>query len=74
MNSAKIGTSERLQRVAQLLSDGKEHSTRDIVVGADVCAVNSVIAELRDNGHIIVCSRRDGNFYYRQLSAPRMAS
>ena len=47
MHAAKISESPRLQRVQQLLSDGKWHGTRDIVLAADVCAVNSVIAELR---------------------------
>lgn len=55
MKSARLATSNRLQRVHQLLSDGGEHSTMDIIRGAEVAAVNSIIAELRDNGCYIEC-------------------
>lgn len=47
---AKIEDSERLQRVHQILLDGDWHGTRRIMRLADVCAVNTVIAELRANG------------------------
>jgi hypothetical protein len=63
MKSAHLETSERLQRVDQLLADGREYSTLDIVYGAQVCAVNSIIAELRDNGRNIRC-RREGNLWF----------
>ena len=66
MNSASLSTSKRLQRVATLLSDGREHSTRDIMRGANVCAVNSCVAELRDNGRDIVCFMRGGIWLYRE--------
>lgn len=42
--------SPRLQRVLAVLRDGREHSTREIVLAADVCAVNSIVAELRTHG------------------------
>ena len=58
MHSASLSRSPRLQRVHALLSDGRWHSTRDIVDGAQVVAVNSVIAELRDNGCWIETRRR----------------
>ena len=61
MNAAKLDESPRLQRVRRLLSDGQEYSTRDIVIGAHVCAVNSIISELRANGLDISC---------RQVRAP----
>lgn len=69
MNAADIEKSDRLRRVAALLADGREYSTRDIVQLAHVCAVNSVIAELRENGYEIVC-RRDGRerFVYRLVA------
>lgn len=57
--------SKRLQRVAKYLSDGQEHTTLDIVSGAQVCAVNSIIAELRANGHEIKCQRRGDRWFYR---------
>lgn len=63
MKSARLDSSERLQRVDQLLADGLEYSTLDIVYGAQVCAVNSIIAELRDNGRDIRC-RREGNLWF----------
>lgn len=66
MHSATLDRSERLQRVADLLADGREHSTLDIVVGARVCAVNSCVAELRENGHQITCTRRKELWFYRQ--------
>lgn len=66
MKSAKLKSSHRLQRVLSVLADGQEHSTRDIVYEADVCAVNSIIAELRANGVAIRCQRRGRNvFMYR---------
>lgn len=47
---ARIEESERLQRVHALLADGNWHGTRNIMRTADVCAVNTVVAELRANG------------------------
>ncbi len=47
MHAACLHRSPRLQRVHALLSDGVERSTREIMVGAHVCAVNSCVAELR---------------------------
>jgi hypothetical protein len=74
MKSAHVETSPRLQRVLRLLRDGQEHSTRDIIVRANVCAVNSCIAELCDpkNGYDIECKRREDVWYYR-LIQPRQA-
>ena len=41
-------------------------TTRDIVVEADVCAVNSCVAELRTLGHKITCTMEGrGLFRYR---------
>ena len=66
MHSASIERSKRLQRVDDLLADGKEYSTMDIVHAANVCAVNSIIAELRDNGRAIDCRRDKHIWYYRR--------
>lgn len=57
MHAASLARSPRLQRVHALLSDGKERSTRAIVIGAHVCAVNSCVAELRaePNNCVIEC-------------------
>ncbi len=53
MHAARIECSERLQRVHVLLSDGDWHSIREIMTEAHVCAVNSIAAELRENGFYI---------------------
>ncbi|ALO46607.1 hypothetical protein [Pseudohongiella spirulinae] len=65
MRAAKVDNSERLQRVLKLLKDGREHSTLDIIQAGNVCAVNSIISELRANGYQISCSRRGDAWYYR---------
>jgi len=41
LNVARIEKSARLQRVADLLSTGREFSTLEISVGARVCALTS---------------------------------
>ena len=58
MNFSKLESSPRLQRVLTLLSDEQPHSTRDIMLRANVCAVNSCVAELRENGINIACSQQ----------------
>ena len=58
MHSAAVESSPRLQRVLALLQEGGEYSTRDIMLLAEVCAVNSCIAELRDNGYVIDCRQQ----------------
>lgn len=62
MHAARLDASPRLQRVLAVLADGREYSTLDLVREAQVCAVNSIIAELRANGHAIACrqARVDG--------------
>ena len=55
MHAARLADSPRLQRVLEVLSDGREHSTLEISQQARVCAVNSCIAELRENGKSISC-------------------
>lgn len=75
MHAAREDRSARLQRVLAVLSDGKEHSTLEIVQRAGVCAVNSCVAELRHGGRRIAC--RQGcdpatgarRWFYRLLEA-----
>ena len=55
MHAASLKRSPRLQRVYDLLSDGKERSTMDIVLNANVMAVSAVVSELRANGAEIAC-------------------
>jgi hypothetical protein len=69
MHAAKLSRSPRLRRVGLVLSDGREHSTLEIIQSAQVCAVNSIVAELRANGLDIRCQRRGGVWFYRLVSA-----
>ncbi|TCW31435.1 hypothetical protein EV669_105136 [Gulbenkiania mobilis] len=73
MKAARLKNSARLRRVADLLADGREYSTLDIIIGAGVCAVNSCIAELRDNGLAITC-RREGNTWFYRMEATHAAA
>jgi hypothetical protein len=66
MHSAKIEHSDRLKRVLDVLNNNTELSTRDIIILANVCAVNSCISELRANGYNISC-RRDGEKWMYSL-------
>lgn len=71
MNAADLASSDRLQRVARVLAGGEWHSTREIVHAADVCAVNSAVAELRENGlHIETRCVSKGRWEYRWLRVP----
>ncbi len=65
MNAARLAKSDRLQRVKKLLSDHKPHSTLDIFRKAKVCAVSSIVSELRVNGLDIKCKRMGDVWYYR---------
>jgi hypothetical protein len=67
MHSARIDHSNRLRRVDDLLADGKEYTTMEIVQKANVCAVNSCISELRANGREIKCRREKDIWYYRRI-------
>jgi len=65
VNAANASKSDRLQRVYKLLSRGGEFTTLEIIQGAGVCAVNSIISELRQNGYHIDCQRRNDKWFYR---------
>jgi len=70
MNAAKVENSPRLQRVRDYLAkDGLWHTTKDIIYSANVCAVNSCIAELKDprNGYKIEFAWRSGAPMYRMV-------
>lgn len=62
---ARLNHSARLRRAAAVLSDGREHTTLQLMRRARICAVNAVVAELRDNGYAITCQRRGDRWYYR---------
>lgn len=74
-HAARLASSPRLQRVYRLLSDGGEHSTRDIQDKARVCAVGACVAELRSNGVKIECRQRQEKgaprWYYRMTKPGR---
>lgn len=55
MHSAKVSKSDRLKRVLRVLRKGGAYSTWQISRKAKVCAVNSCISELRENGYRIGC-------------------
>ena len=59
IRAALLENSERLQKVAKFLGDGNPHSTREIIRVCDVCAVNSIVDELRHpkNGFAINCKQ-----------------
>lgn len=65
MNYALLENSTRLQKVARVLKDKKWHSTMDIIKRAEVCAVNSIITELRFNGLDIKCKRESNKWLYQ---------
>ena len=64
MRAAKLTQSDRLQRVLSVLMDYRRHTTRDIIKKAHVCAVNSIISELRANGVRIICERKGNKWFY----------
>ena len=65
MHSARLSRSDRLQRVAAFLLDGRYHTTMEIVQAANVCAVNSIVSELRANGMRISCQRTGDIWLYQ---------
>jgi len=73
MNAAGL-TSPRLQRVLRLLSDGRPHTTRDVVRKERVMAVSACVAELLFHGAKIICLRQhvDGKprFFYTMTKGP----
>lgn len=68
--------SPRLRKVAKLLSDGRAHTTLDIVRKAKVMAVSACVAELRVHGAVIGCVRQAAPsgvgtcFYYTMTKGP----
>tara|TARA_R110002094_G_scaffold160396_14_gene145837 strand:- start:1086 stop:1325 length:240 start_codon:yes stop_codon:yes gene_type:complete len=75
MHHSKIATCERLQRTLRVLQKAKGGiSTRDLADRADICAVNSTIAELRENGAEITCRQvvRNGKrrWLYTLIKSP----
>jgi len=66
MNAAKLEKSDRLQRTARFIRKSRRWvSTMEIIHGANVCAVNSIVSELRANGMEIPCKRVGSAWFYR---------
>lgn len=57
---AKLAGSARLQKVLRHLSDGQPHTTLDIIQATGMCAINSIVTELRMNGIRIKCNAVKG--------------
>jgi hypothetical protein len=55
---ARLSKSDRLKRVHKLLKSGRVYSTMQIIHKARVCAVNSIMCELRENKINIPPARR----------------
>ena len=71
MHSAKLENSDRLQRVYECLLTGPK-TTMEIIQEAQVCAVNSIVSELRDNGIDIRCEcLARGRFRYSLIELRR---
>jgi len=75
-HSAKLENSPRLRRVLEFLR-GRGYAgatTREIIEGAKVCAVNSAVDELRDNGYTIMCNQEripgENSRVYRYVFIP----
>ena len=64
MHSAVLSKSPRLLRVLRVLNNGRKRTTRQIMRLAHVCAVNSCVSELRDNGIIVNCERKGAKWFY----------
>ena len=70
MHAGKLENSPRLQNVLAFLRKHTVATTLEIVQGCGVCAVNSIIAELRENGITIDCNAVKGQrgvYQYRLI-------
>lgn len=73
MHAARLENSARLQRVMELLEKGGEYSTRDIIRGADVCAVSAIISELRNPINGVPIAKRTKSEGGRTIHLYRLA-
>jgi len=72
MHAAHPDKSDRLRRVLTTLRRARRPlTTLEIITRANVCAVNSCIAELRTHGYEIDCRRSGGVYHYRLVSEPK---
>jgi len=68
IHAAKIRKSARLNRVLNVLRDGREHTSWELQMEARTVAVHTCISELRANGYAITC-RRNGYVWSYRLEA-----
>ena len=78
MKHRKLATNANLQRVMRVLREAKGPiSTMELIREARICAVNSVIAELRENGAEITCKQvvEDGKrrWEYTLMKSPGLS-
>jgi hypothetical protein len=71
-HAASIGSSERLQKVLDVLQDRQWHSTLDIMLKTSLCAVGSAISELRANGIEVECRCAGKGRYEYKLNIERL--
>ncbi len=75
MHAARIEESARLQKVLAYLRKGPA-TTFEIMMGCGVCAVNSIVAELRANGKQVLCypiKGKRGVYQYELIEADQLA-
>jgi hypothetical protein len=75
MNHANALKSARLKRVLKVLADGREHSSLELMMRAKTIAPGTCVSELRKNGAVIDCKRRQEPggpvWYYKMTKGPR---
>lgn len=64
MHFANLESSDRLQRVLEVLKRGGKFSTMDLIRGSGYCAINSIISEIRANGISVDCKREGNAWFY----------
>jgi hypothetical protein len=75
MHAANIDDSPRLLKVRDFLRRVAAATTLEIIRACDVCAVNSIISELRINGYHITCTAvkgKRGVYAYKLIEADQL--
>jgi hypothetical protein len=76
MHAAKLENSPRLQRVLAFLRRRGPATTLEIAQACTVCAVNSIVDELRANGFTINCQALKGQrgvYQYELIEAAQLS-
>ena len=75
MHAAKLENSPRLQKVLAFLRRNGPATTLEICQACTVCAVNSIVDELRANGFTILCQALKGQrgvYQYELIEAAQL--